>query len=42
VDEKRIVRGIATLGEFLRAQIAKRERGMRRFEEPTAERVALV
>ncbi len=42
VDEKRIVRGIATLGEFLRLQISKCERGMRRIDEPAAARVALV
>lgn len=39
VDEKRISRGIATLGELLRQEMRKRQRGARRVESA---RVALV
>jgi 2-aminoadipate transaminase len=39
VEERQIARGIATLGEVLRAELSKRQRGGRRFEPA---RVALV
>ena len=39
LDERRIARGVATLGELLRIEMRKRQRGARRAE--TA-RVALV
>ena len=39
VEERQIARGIATLGEVLRAELSKRQRGARRFEPA---RVALV
>jgi 2-aminoadipate transaminase len=39
VEERQIARGIATLGDILRTELSKRQRGLRRFEPP---RVALV
>jgi 2-aminoadipate transaminase len=40
LDERRIERGMATIGELLKAELRKRQRGMRRDLEPA--RVALV
>ena len=39
LDEKQITRGVATLADILRAEMRKRERGVRRAERS---RVALV
>jgi DNA-binding transcriptional MocR family regulator len=39
LDERRIARGVATLGELLRIEMGKRRRGARRME---GARVALV